>query len=54
MLWIKKAGLLTPDTRVGKPRDVAHWSASDHIFGETTEVGDTVTVKSDYNYKTDL
>ena len=50
----KGAGLWTPATRVGRPMDVAHWSAPDHIFGETTAVGDAVSTKSDYNYKTDF
>ena len=32
------ASLFTPATRVGRTADVAHWSAPDHIFVETTVV----------------
>ena len=48
----KVAGLWTPATRVGSPTYVSHWSAADHIFGETTAVGDSVGANSDYNYLT--
>ena len=46
----KGAGLWNPATRVGRPMDVDHWSVPDHIFGETTAVGDAVSAKSDYDY----
>ena len=32
-------GLWAPDTRIIRPTNVAPWSALDHIFGESTEVG---------------
>ena len=48
----KVTGLWTPATRVGRPIDFSRWSAPDHIFGETTAVGDAVSANSDYNYKT--
>ena len=48
------AGLWTPANRVVRHTDFAHWRAPDHIFGETTVVGDAVSAKSDYNYKTDF
>ena len=41
----KCASLWTPSTRVGRPTDVAHWSAPDLIFGETTANGDAVRAK---------
>ena len=47
----KGANLWTPATRFGSPTDVFHCITPDHIFGRTTEVGDTVIAKSDYNYK---
>ena len=50
----KGFSLWTPATRVGRPTDVAHWSALDHIFRKTKSVGDAVSVNSDYNYKTDI
>ena len=50
----KVAGLWTPATRFGRPMDFSYWRSMDHIFGETTAVGDAVSTKSDYdyNYKT--
>ena len=52
----KGAGLWTPATRVERQTDVTHWISLEHIYGETTAVGDTVSLKSDYdnNYNTDL
>ena len=46
----KGSGLSTPDTRILKPADVAHWSTPNHIFGETTSVV-LSKAKSDYDYK---
>ena len=50
----KGDSIYTPANRVGKATNVAHWSAMDHIFGESTVVGEAVSAKSDYNYKTDF
>ena len=50
----KDASLWTPAIRVGRPIDVAHGSTLDHIFEKNTAVGDAVSAKSDYNYKTGL
>ena len=38
-----------PATIILRPADIAHWSAHNHIFGETTEVG-VLEEKSDYDY----
>ena len=43
------SGLSTPTTIIRRPTDGAHWSAPNHIFGETSSVGVSDT-KSDYNY----
>ena len=43
----KGADLWTPGTRAGRHIYVAHWSVPDHIIGETTAVGDSVSTKSD-------
>ena len=50
----KGSSIWTPVTIFGRPMDVTHWSARDQIFGKTTPVGDVVSAKSDYNYKTDF
>ena len=50
----KGASLWTPATRFLSPTDVAHWSAPDHIFWKIKAVGDSVSAKSDYNYKADF
>ena len=50
----KYAGIWGPTTRVRRSIDVAHWSAMDNVFGESTVVGYAVRSKSDYNYKTDF
>ena len=50
----KGAGHWNPAVRSGKATNVAHWSAMDRIFGESTVVGDAMSAKSDYNYKTDF
>ena len=50
----KLAALWAPAARVGRPKYVVHWSAPNHVFGETIEVGDAVSAKSDYNYRTDF
>ena len=49
----KGASICNPATAFGRPTDVAHWSVPNHIFGKTTEVGDTVRKKSYSDYKTD-
>ena len=46
----KGASIFIPNTRVGKPTDVPHWSAPNHIFGKAIAFGDAVIEKSDYNY----
>ena len=35
----KVSGISTPDIRIRRTVDVAHWSVPNHIFGQTTEVG---------------
>ena len=50
----KGAGIWILVTRVRRPSDVAHWSAPDNAVRESTAVGDAVSAKSDYNYKTDF
>ena len=53
----KGSSLCTPSTIVGKPTDGAHWRAPNHIFGETTAVGNDVIAEKydyDYNYQTDF
>ena len=43
------SGISTPATRIQRPTDGDHWSAPNHIFGETTAVG-VSKAKYDYNY----
>ena len=43
------SGLSNPATRIRTPTDGAHWSATYHIFVETTAVG-VSEAKSDYGY----
>ena len=43
------SGLSTPDTRIQKPVDGAHWSAPDNFFGEATVVRMS-QAKSDHDY----
>ena len=46
-------GLGTLSTRILRYMDVAHWSAPNHVFGETTAVGvSEEKFDYDYNYKT--
>ena len=49
------SGISTPATRTQRPTDGAHWSVTNHIFGETAEVG-VSEAKSvyDYNYKNEF
>ena len=42
----------TPATIVGRPMDIAHRSAPDHIFENNKSIRDNTSVKSDYNSKT--
>ena len=35
----ESSGLSTPATRIRRPMDGAHWSAPNHVFGDTTAVG---------------
>ena len=46
-------GLSTPTTIIRRPADGSHWSAPNHIFGETIAI-EVSEAKSDYdyNYKT--
>ena len=50
----ESSGLSTPNTRIRRPTNGVHWSAPNHVFGETTAV---VVSKAkydfDYNYKTE-
>ena len=46
----KGASLWNPSSRVGRPTDVTHGSAPDHIK-KNTAVGDAVSAKSDYKYE---
>ena len=43
-------GLSTPATRIRSSVDGAHWSAPNHVFGETIAVGMS-EAKSEYDYK---
>ena len=43
------SGLSTPVNRIRRPKDGSHWSAPNHVFGETTELG-VSEAKSDYDY----
>ena len=44
-----------PTPRVRRPKDVSHWSAPDHVFGEVTAVGMSGTrSEQNYSYKTDF
>ena len=49
----KGASIWTPANIVRRPMDVTHYSAPIRIFGKTKAVEDTVSEKSDYNYKID-
>ena len=49
----KGSGISTPATIIQSPTDGAHWSAPNHIFGETTVIGVSEENSDyDYNYKT--
>ena len=50
----KGASLWTPTIRVGRPMDISYWNAPGYIFVKTIAVGDSVSEKSDYNYKNDF
>ena len=50
----KSASLCTLATIFGRPTDVTHRSAADHILGITIAVRDDVSAKSDYNHKIDF
>ena len=45
---------MDPATRVGRPTDISHESAPNHIFEKITKVRYEVSAKSDYSYKTDF
>ena len=45
----KISGLSNPATRIQRPTDGYHWSASTHVFGEAKSVG-LSEAKSDYDY----
>ena len=51
----ESSGLVIPATIIQKPMDGSHWSAPNHVFGGTTELG-VSEAKSDYdyNYKTEF
>ena len=51
-LLYKSASLWTPTNRVGRPTDIAHGSAPDHISENVIAVRDKLSTKSDYSYKT--
>ena len=45
----------TPTTRIRGPNDGTHWSAPDHVVGESTAVGMSATRSElDHSYKTDF
>ena len=44
----ESSGLSTPVTIIQRPVDGAHWSATNHVFGQTTAVG-VSEAKSDYD-----
>ena len=48
----KSSSPYNPFNIVVRPTDVNHGSATDHIFGINTALGDNVSAKSYYNYKT--
>ena len=51
----ERSGLNTPTTRIRRPADVAHWSAPNHVFGETTAlVFSEANSDYDYNCKTEF
>ena len=53
----ESSGLGTPVTRIlrYKDKDGAHWSAPNHIFGETAVVGVSEAESDyDYNYKNEF
>ena len=53
--WDKVNIFGTPATRIISLADVPHWSAPDHVLGEATSVGISVTRSElDYSYKTDF
>ena len=53
---LNKSGVFgTPATRILRPTDVSHWSATYHVFDEATAVGMSASNSDhDYNYKTNL
>ena len=44
----ESGSLRNPATRIRRPVDGAHWSAPNHIFGESKAVG-VIEAKSDYD-----
>ena len=48
----KGASLYSHAAIVRRSTDFAHCRALDHVVGESTAVGDAVSAKSYYNYKT--
>ena len=53
---LNESGVLgTPDTRIRRPGCVSHCRAPDHVFGETTAVGMSVSKSGhDYSHETDF
>ena len=49
------SGLSTPNDRIRRPTNGAHWRAPNYIFGKTTVVGvNEAKSDYDYNYKTEF
>ena len=49
------SGIITPSNRIQRPMNGTHWSALNHICGETTAVGVSETNSDcNYNYKTEI
>ena len=53
---LNESGVLSiPATRIRRRSDGSHWTALDHIFGESTAVGISAAKSDrDYSYKTDF
>ena len=50
----KSSSLCNPTTRVRRPINVSHGSATDHIFVRCTAVREKLSANSDHSYKTDF
>ena len=51
----ESSGISTPAIIIQKPMNGSHWSAPNHFFGGTTELGvSEAKLDYDYNYKTEF